>query len=107
MPRRVAEVREGALGLALHRIRVRQEYQRVKIALQGDSPAHARARRAEAHGPVDPDCIAAARRNLLEPGATALGEHDAWHSLTACLARERSDHTPDVRQREFDVRGVR
>src|SRR5262245_52111879 len=82
MPCRVAEVREGALGLALHRVRVREQHQRVEIALQGDLPADARARLPEAHGPVDPDRIAAARRDLLEPGATALGEHDAWHPLT-------------------------
>ena len=66
------------------------------------APTAARAR-ADVDGPVESHAVRAARRDLVEPRAAALREHDA-RDLASRARRQRREHVAHRREREAPVR---
>ena len=92
--RRAEALQHAARASASICSRLREQHVRIEVALQRLALADAaRARRAEVHGPVQPDDIAVrAAPHLLQPQAAALGEHDARHARAVVLALQLAQH---------------
>ena len=83
--RRPEAVQRGA-HLGADALRRREQHVRIEIALQRHPVADTRPGRAEVDRPVEPDHVAAAGGDRLQPQAAALGENDARDAETAVLA---------------------
>jgi hypothetical protein len=71
VPRRRTRGAQDGGRFAPHRIRIREEDQRIEVALQRDPAADASSSVGQVHGPVEPDRGGAGRGKLVEPCAAA------------------------------------
>ena len=80
-----AERGEYPLGFTFDRLSRRKQHDGGQISLQCHAGSDALARGAQVHGPVNPDRVAAAGSDRLQPESAAFCEYDRWNALASLL----------------------
>ena len=91
-------------GFALNRRGIRQQHDRIKVALQRDGMANATSSGRDIHRPVESYCSGANSGNFRKPRAATLGEHDGRYGISVRCRVKSGKYIAHRRQGQAAVR---